>query len=258
LAHFFRDENVGNLTINEEALEQISSVFQSRHATMQPTSTTAGTTGSQSVFLTYIIRFDNKGYRVFALDDLLRYFRQAIYVERILFVLESDQSMRSNRAVGTYLELRLDEKDPNNCNLTATSNDGDWVESSFSAVKEVLSKCGTKSGWARSAWTQLGIQIIGVTVGFLISLWAALRISPHLAIENAFLISFIFVLMIFSNTWTYLNQRLLALVGYAFPNLKFYRSTKDRLHWLLQTVIGGIVVAITLVQRQPLFPMDDN
>jgi hypothetical protein len=50
--------------------------------------------------------------------------------------------------------------------------------------------------------TQLLIQILGVFVGFLISLWVASKISPSLSIENAFLISFFLVLLNFSNLWS--------------------------------------------------------
>lgn len=251
VAQFLRDEHVANLTINESTLEQVNAVLEVRRASLSPKPN--GTPTDQAVFLTYIIRFDNKGYRVFSLPKLLEYFHQAKYVERIIATLETSQSLQSSRMAGTYLELRLDEKDPNNCSISVTSDNGDWVDSSFSAIKEVLSKCGNKSAWARSAWTLLGIQITGVTFGFLISLWAALRISPHLAIENSFLISFIFVLLVFSNTWTHINQRLIALVNYTFPNLKFYRPTKDRIHWLLQALIGGIAVAITLFVLNFLF-----
>jgi hypothetical protein len=151
------------------------------------------------------------------------------------------------------MELRLDEKDPNLCFLMATSDDGDWVDSSFSAVQDVTSKCKNRNGVARSAWTHLVIQLVGLFLGFLVSLWAATQIAPGLAIENAFLISFLLALLIFSNLWSYVNQRLHALVNAVFPNLKLYRSNRDRMHWLLQTVIGGIVVAITLYLLNLLF-----
>lgn len=159
-------------------------------------------------FLTYIIRFDNKGYRVFSLEELLDYFRQADYVERILVTLESRASLQSSRNSGSLMELRLDYLEPKTCFLTVTSDARDWVDSSFSAAKEILGRHENWNGWARSAWTHLVIQILGVFVGFLISLWAASKISPNLSIDNAFLISFFLVLLIFSSLWTYINQSL--------------------------------------------------
>lgn len=73
------------------------------------------------------------------------------------------------------------------------------------------------------------------------SLWAAAKIAPKLSIENSFVFSFLFVLLIFSNTWMYLNQLILQVMNSAFPNIKFVRRDKERLHWLLQAVVGGVI-----------------
>lgn len=245
MVHYLRDEQISNISINADSLAQLSAVFTDRAYALNA-SVPETDDGNNKAFLTYVIRFDNKGYRVFSLEDLLRYFQLAKEVERVLFTVETGQSLRSNRAIGTYLELRLDEKDPNTCFLTVTSDDRDWVDASFSAVHDVLTKCKNKNGWARTAGTQFGVQIIGVTLGFVLSLWAAARIAPRLAIENSFVIAFLFVLLMFSNVWTYLNQRILWLLNAAFPNLKFYRPDKERLHWLMQAIVGGIVFAIVM------------
>ena len=245
MAYLLRDQHIANLSVDEDSLRQINAVFESCEKAINTDVPENDNTGKRA-FLTYIIRFDNKGYRVFSLEYLLRYFHQAKHVERVIFTVETGESLRSGRQLGTFLELRLDEKDPNNCLLTVTSNDGDWVDSSFSAVQDVLVKCGNMNGWARTAWTQLGVQIVGVTLAFILSLWAAVKISPKLAIENSFIISFLFVLLIFSNTWTYLNQKIISFINALFPNLKFYRPRKDRVHWFMQAIVGGIALAVML------------
>ena len=71
-------------------------------------------------------------------------------------------------------------------------------------------------------------------------------ISPHLNIENPFVISFIFVLLIFSNIWSYLNNIIINGINNLFPSMKFYRPAKNRIHWLMQAIVGGIAVAVTL------------
>ncbi|MEK6771308.1 MAG: membrane domain protein, partial [Pseudomonadota bacterium] len=172
MAHYLRDERVTNLSINADNLAQLSAVFADRADALNAKVPENDDSGKKA-FLTYIIRFDNKGYRVFSLEDLLRYFRLAKEVERVLFTVETGESLRSNRLIGTYLELRVDEKDPNACFLAVTSDDKDWVDASFSAVQDVLIKCKNRNGWARSAWTHFGVQIVGVTFGFILSLWAA-------------------------------------------------------------------------------------
>lgn len=250
MAFFWRDELVANRTVDEQVLTQISHVLQARRETM-PLQEAAG--NPDTTYLSYIIRFDNKGYRVFDLAELLAYFHQAKYVERILFVLESASSMRANRQTGSFMELRLDHNDPNTSFLTVTADAADWVNASFAAVMDVLDNRKNRNGLVRGVWTNLVIQIVGLFVGFFISLWAASKISPKLTIDNAFLISFFLSLLIFGNFWGYINQRLQALVNATFPSIRFYRPSKDSKHWLFQAIVGGIILAVTLYVIDSLF-----
>ncbi len=245
MAHFLRDQQISNVSLTEDSLVQIGSAFKDR-AAMLNANVPDDDGGDKKAFLTYIIRFDNKGYRVFSIEDLLMYFHQAKSVERVLFTVETGESLRSSRQIGTLMELRLDEKDPNTSSLTVTSDDKDWVDASFAAVQDTLAKCHSRNGWVRTAWTVFIVQLVGVTLGFILSLWAAAKIAPKLSIENSLIFSFLFVLLVFSNTWTYLNQLILRAMNSAFPNIKFVRRDKDRLHWLLQAVVGGVVGAAVL------------
>ena len=250
MARFLRDEHLQNLTLTADRLRQLNKVFQTRFIS-KPNDLQGGLT--ENMHFSYVIRFDNKGYRVFNIEDVISYFNQADYVERVIFAIESDVSLKINRAVGSFMELRLDHRDENACFLQINSDDSDWVDASFSSVKEVLTKCTNKNWFARNTWAQLVVQLFGLFIGFLLSLWAAVRISPYISVENAFFISFLFVLLVFSNFWTFLNQRLLNLINVVFPNLRFYRPDRDRLHWLMQALIGGVVVAISLFLLNLMF-----
>jgi hypothetical protein len=242
MPHFLRDERLENLTITEGRLKQLEEVFRVRLESVPEHSE-----GNEpNAVISYVIRFDNKGYRVFSLDDLIKYFRQADYVERVIFNIDSKTSLQTTRNLGTFMELRLENKDINASFLQVSSDDGDWVNASFSVTKEVLSKCKNLNRWARSIWSHLIIQIGGVFVGFFISLWAAVQISTLVSIENAFFITFLFFLLIFSNLWIFLNQGFLRLINSAFPNIRFYRPDRDKLHWLMQALIGGLVCAVGL------------
>ncbi len=242
MAFYLRDQHVHNVSMDLEALTQINSVFAERFAQLQAE---LGSKGKHAIF-TYIIRFDNKGYRVFTFDDLMRYFNQAHDIERIIFTVESDDSISSNRSFGAFLELCLDTKEPTRCVLIASSDNKDWAEASFAAVHEVLEKYRTKYWLARSHWTSLGVQIFGVVIGFIVSLWLAFKIAPNLKIENPFVIAFLFTLLVFSNIWGYLNQVLLGFIEKVFPNIEFVRPAKARLHWLIQTIVGSIAFAIVI------------
>ncbi len=245
MAHFLRDRHITNLSITEDNITQLSEVLSDRTNTLNSSVQKNDNPGKEAA-LTYIIRFDGKGCRVFSLEELLGYFLLAKEVERIYFTIETGESQQSNRQEGTYLELELDGKDPSACLLTVTSDDKDWVDASFSIIQDTLAKCRNRNGWARTAWTRFGVQITGVTLGFILSLWAAAKIAPELAIENSFVFTFLFVLLIFSNTWTYLNQGVLSFLNKCFPNMKFYRPDKEGRHWLVQAIIWAIVIAIVV------------
>ncbi|HZV61664.1 MAG TPA: hypothetical protein VFF75_04550 [Methylophilaceae bacterium] len=252
MAHFLRDEFLSNLTLTEDRLSQLNTVIKGRLSSM-PESFDQNHTDDPNVLMFYVIRFDGKGHRVFSFEDLITYFRQADYVERVSYVIESSRSLGSSRNVGSFAELRLDNREPNNSFIQVSSDDGDWVESTFASVKDVLRRCRNHNGWINGIWAQLAIQLSGVFIGFLFSLWAAVAISPYLAIDNSFLITFLFALLVFSNLWTFLNQLILHLVRRVFPNVRFYRPDRDRLHWLMQALIGGIVVAVFLFLLDLLF-----
>lgn len=245
MARYLRDQYVQNISIDAEAISQISKVFAERFAQLQTELKELAPQG-EGAFFTYIIRFDNKGYRVFSLDELMMYFNQARQLERIIFTIESGGSIASNRSVGAYLELCLDTRDPARCTLVASSDNKDWAEASFAAVHEILAKYKTKNGLARSPWTGLGVQIFGVAIGFLISLWLSFKIAPSLKIENPFVIAFLFILLVFSNVWGYLNQTILAFIAGLFPNIELIRPAKARLHWLLQAIVGSAAFGVVI------------
>ena len=252
MAQFLRDAHLTNVKVTEDTLIQLTEIFANRAKPLLDAATQQQN-DDKKPFLTFVIRFDGKGYRLFSLDELIRHFKRANEVERIVITIETPESLRSNRLVGEHLDIRLDKVEGNNCYISVTADDADWVDASYSAVTEIISKHKTKNGWARSSWSTLIIQMLGVIAGFALSLWAASRISPSLSIENAFVITFFFALLIFSNAWGYINTIVLSRVHRIFPNIQFYRPDKDRINWLLQALIGGIATAFMLYIFSLLF-----
>tara|TARA_B110000977_G_scaffold193779_1_gene269271 strand:- start:714 stop:1511 length:798 start_codon:yes stop_codon:yes gene_type:complete len=246
MAHYLRDEQLFNITIDGDVIAQVIDVFMSRQVSMPENNDSPADPSQPATHLSFTIRFDGKGYRVFSLDSLLQHFKQATDVERVIFDLDSSKSIKSNKSVGSYLELKLDKNENATSFLSVASDDEDWTNNTFVAVKEVVNRARNRNGLVRNPWTGLLIQVIGLLIGFLASLWGASIISPSLTIENAFLISFLLVLLLFSNMWTHIYQWLNKIVSRVYPIIRFYRPNKDRLHWLYQTVLGGIVVAVAL------------
>jgi hypothetical protein len=245
MAHFLRDQQLTNLTLDEGDLRRIIEALETRKTALNAHVKPEDQTNKGGV-LTYVIRFDNKGYRVDSVKELLQHFHQAKEVERIFFNIDTGESLASNKQLGSYLEIGLDTRDPNRCFLAVTSNDSDWVDASVSAIQDVIVKCRNRNGWVRTIWTPLTVQVFGAALGFFLSLWITEKIAPKLVIENAFIITFLFLLLIFSNVWAFLNEKILLLIYGLFPNLKFYRSRKDRVHWLIQAIVASITIAIAV------------
>jgi hypothetical protein len=245
MAFFLRDERVSNLTISPEAIANIADIFTTRLATM-PEFLQSKEGEPPNAFFSYTIRADQKGYKLFDKEQLLHSFNQASDVERVIFELMSVESLRTNRAVGSFLELRLDKNENVPCFLTVSSDNVDWMNGTFSVIKEELNKHRNRHSLIRNTWVELLVKMAGVFFGFIVSLWGASKIAPNLTIENAFLISFLLVLFVFSNLWAPINKILREVVHRLFPIIRFYRPDKEKLSWLKQGVTAGIVLAGTL------------
>lgn len=239
---YLRDQQVSDLTITSEALSRIVDLLFQRLAQMPEFRSTE----NPEAVLIMTIRFDEKGYRVFSKQDLIKYFEEARDVERVIFELHSFEALRTNKNSGSYLELRLDNHKDVTCFLTSSSDDEHWVTCSFNAVSELLRTYANSNSWARSKATEFFIQLLGVFAGFVLSLWGASKVAPNLQIENAFLISFLLVLIIFSNLWGLISSGFKNVVYKAFPKIKFQRSRKGGVQWLVQGLVTGFAVAAGL------------
>ncbi|EKO3960254.1 hypothetical protein F2K62_001477 [Vibrio fluvialis] len=244
---FLRDQHIKNVSVNEELLQQINDFLNDRESSTNEVLEEKGAVQEDFLLLNYIIRFDNRGYKLTNFSDVKKYYSQALKVERIVYTLDSNRAVFSNKQQGTSIELRFDSNDPNNTYLQISSDDGDLVDSVFCGLLEVIKKYQNHNGKIRNAWTQLLIQILGVGFGFVASLLITLKVYPFVKIENAFVITFLFTFLIFSNAWGYINQQLLNLVNRLFPNIRFIRDGRYRWTWVWQSLVGGLIVAFALL-----------
>ncbi|MEG2398637.1 MAG: membrane domain protein [Hafnia sp.] len=194
----------------------------------------------------FFILFDDKGHKVYSVDELVKCFRQASKIEQITFTIETTESQQFNRLRGSWMELRIDEKNSNNCTLIAASENKDWVDSLWLSTQDLLGKCKNKFRFFRTSWTMLSIQLLGVIVGFLLSLWTASKLAPKLSIDGAFALSFICIFILFSNLWSFAIPVIIRLVDFLFPNVKFIINGKNYFHWSVQAIIGAIASAVIL------------
>ncbi|EJG0984937.1 hypothetical protein C4G85_RS22230 [Vibrio parahaemolyticus] len=244
---FLRDQHIKNVSVNEELLQQIDDFLSDRGRSTNEVLKEKGAVQEDFLLLNYVIRFDNRGYKLSDFADVKKYYSQASKVERIVYTLDSNRAVFSNKQQGTSIELRFDSNDPNNTYFQISSDDGDLVDSVFCGLLEVIKKYQNHNGKIRNAWTQLLIQILGVGLGFVASLLITLKVYPFVKIENAFVITFLFTFLIFSNAWGYINQQLLNLVNRLFPNIRFIRAGRYRWTWMWQSLVGGLIVAFALL-----------
>ncbi len=244
---FLRDQHIKNVTVNEALLTQVNDFLTERETSVNAELRAKGRVDEDLLLLNYIIRFDNRGYKLMEFSDVRKYYAQASEVERIIFTLDSNRATFSNKQHGTSLELRFDANDPSNTYLRISSEDGDLVDSVFCGLLEIITKYQNQNGKIRNAWTQALIQLFGVGLGFVASLITALKIYPYVNIENAFIISFLFTFLVFSNAWGYINQNILKLVNRLFPNVRFVRAGQSRWSWVWQALVGGLIVAFALL-----------
>ena len=250
MGQFLRDLRIRNVTVDEAALTRINEVYLARVAAHNE----GIPEGPERVVFHYVIRFDEKGYRFVNINDVLKCFRDAGTVERVIYSMDSGKNRQTSGLFGTNLELRLD-RDPNTCWLNVSADNKDWVDTTFTGIAEILTAHKSWSRYVRTQWTGLLIQILGVAIGFLISLWAALKISPMLTLENAFVITFFFALLIYSNVWAYINGQISRLIDFCFPNVRFKRPRKDFVYMAVQTLVGGLLIGLTAFLLDKLFDL---
>ena len=239
-------------SLNESRLKKINDVLTDI-ADESNQGLTRGSEGPDRELLlpSYIIRFDKKGFILHDFEKVLRYFREARKVERVIFMLDTNESYLSNKQRGKSIELRFDIKDINNCYLAVQDDTSEWMDASFLKVTELLNTYKNKNYLIRNNWLPFVVQILGVFIGFIISLWAAVKIAPFLSIEYAFVVTFVLAFLVFSNSWTFIYPWIFKVLDFYWPNI----SLKDRkgIHWLIQALISTAFVAFFIYVVNKLF-----
>lgn len=238
MAQFLRDQQIRNFSITIARIEELFSLFERFGSVLR-------TQGAEDVFVSCVIRFDEKGHRVFSFDDLKRIYQQAEYVERLVFSVETGESLRSNRHAGAFMDLRLDRTETNGF-LTVSADDPRWVDAGFSAVTEALAKSRAWYRFVRHPLIELVIQVTGVALVFLFSLAAAKMLASHVTVDNPFLIAFMFVFLLSANVWGYLQRQIHGAIGRMFPNVQFVKEGREYLHWFVQGCVTAVAGAIVM------------
>lgn len=63
-------------------------------------------------------------------------------------------------------------------------------------------------------------------------------------LRDKHIVAFLFVFVLFSNSWTFLHPGLLRQIDRLFPNVYFKRPNRERWTWLWQALVGGAVLSV--------------
>lgn len=235
---FLRDFLVRNVVISDEAISELHATFLERIAAHNQ----AVQDESHKLTPFYIVRFDGRGYRTFSVEEAWRFYRSARSVERIVLGAVSEMGIRSNNMLGGQIDIVLNAGSNTNSHVVIGGESKDWVEATFSALEMSLSqRRNLATAIVRTQLTALLLQIVGVIAGVLLALWLATLTAPVLeGMEYPRTVAFAFWLLIYSNLWTYIQQRALAGIGALFPNVRFSRSGD---HWTQALLRKGVETA---------------
>ncbi len=241
MSNFLRDEYLKNLTLNEVALTSINRdiiEIVNRVNEELKKSLTGDDLIKQHLLVSYVIRFDGKGFRLQDFGEIIRYFQDARRVERFFFNVDSISSL--NRVSGKAIELSLDISNANNCYIRVMDDNNVWVDATFHCLRERLSKYKNYNFIFQNSLIPHLIQLLGVIFIVLVSFMLSMTFSSKLSIDNAFAFLFIVVLLFFSNIWGPVYSLILRAINHLWPNISF-KERKD-LDWLWQAVLSTALV----------------
>jgi len=235
---FISDVMVKNLVMNDDAIRELHDVFLRRvNAHNEKTSDV-----ERKLTPTYIVRFDNRGYRSFSVDEAWAYFKNADKVERLVLRADCPAGISTHQLEGEQLEVRLDADHQSISHIIVGGESRDWVETTFAALEVALNRNKSlATSIFRTEWMALVVQLIGVFFGLLLCLWLATLSAPYLTtVEYPRALSFAFWFLVYSNLWGYIQHRAIAAISVLFPNVRFSREGG---HWTQAVIRKGLEIA---------------
>jgi len=245
MSKFLKDIFLKNLTISEKSLGELNADLthvvsvENKRLKEQYKNIQDPLYIRNQLFISYTIRFDGRGFRLYGFDEVMNYFREAKNVERFFFNAFSADSI--NAISGKNIHIGFDTKNVDTCYMCVQDDDKDWTDSAFAKIEDRLKKYKNWNYLIRHKWTVTFIQTLGAFGIFLISFWLANKIFPFINVNNAFLFSFIATFLLLANLWTPIYGTILRMVDRIWANITF---RERKLDWLIKSSIVPIAVFI--------------
>jgi hypothetical protein len=235
MSSYLRDKHYQNITITKEGMSKINSELESIRDRVN---ITANINPENKLNIYYIIRFDDKGFKITNFGDVTKHFDEAGHFNRIFYILECDKNKLSNREHGKSIEISFVTDGSSTSKIIVQDDDKSWVNESFLSLDEQIKKYKNFNNIVSNLYVGMLIQFIGVFTGFSISLRTADILSSKINIENSLVFTFIFVFLLFSNLWMYLYPFIVTSIATIFPSISF---KKNEPHWLLKGCLQYLV-----------------
>lgn len=241
---FLRDVLVRNVVVNDDAIKELHTIFLERVAAHNQITRE----DDHRLNPVYVVRFDGRGYRTFSPEEAWSFYTNANSVERVVLQAESLIGIRTNYMFGGQIEIRLDGDRKGSSHIIVGGESKDWVEATFSAFEaQLIRRKNLATSLIRTPWTILVVQVVGVLVGILLALWLATLSAPFVkGVEYPRAVSFAFWFLVYSNLWTYLQQRAVHAIDVTFPNVRLSRSTDPLIQTLLRKGLEAAAIALFL------------
>lgn len=246
MSKFLRDEFLENLNISEKACEEINSLlFEITKAANEKITLSIKDKDElirKALFPTYVIRFDQKGYKLSDFNSLNKYFQDAEKVDRLLFQVDSVDSITGIK--GKKIEISFYSEDQNRCVISVQDDDQDWVEVTFNKLKSKLLKFKNRNWLVRNNFTLFLVDVFILILGFLASLILAVKIAPMLKIDYGLIFVFLIILLIFSKIWMFVFGKVAGVISYFWPSISF--KPPEKINWIIKDVLGALLVSASI------------
>ena len=153
MADFRRDKNLFKITITEDSLVKLDHIMEEIESRLLKQYATG------YCYLSFLIRDDEKGVRLFLFDELLKEYKQADRIERILIRLDINTSLPVTMSGKEEIEIFITNQPGQNSYFAVSGSDQHWVSSTFTMLDEIFTKSKSRYSWVQGSWGPLVVQI---------------------------------------------------------------------------------------------------
>jgi len=256
MSDYLRDAGLKNLVITEDRLTELDTMLRE---IVTDANVGLAPNDPQAVDLNYILRFDSKGFVLRDLAEVIRHFKNARKVQKLIVAINTNENIAlpymgrfsipyTQHGKCIYVQLARDEaafaQGPNferqiqnmPSYLLVTDDNSGWTEGNFARIKERLDMYKSVSSTViRAPWLPIALNLVLGVLAFTIALLGALRLSDLFTTSSAPTAIFVLIILVTLPLFNSLQKPLIVLVDHFYPNIAFREL---RAHWIIQGILA--------------------